>query len=131
METILSVNPIDFAVDWPPAEEYRVQSRVVEESDSFVVESNIVRLLEDGTFFTVASLPPTHPCRTVAEAKQQVINLAKISGHQIDWHEIPQDSPHSQTAPKVSAKTRCSASIAAKRWTSGASRCSGMFGMRS
>ena len=46
-------------------------------------------------------------------------------------HLVPQDSPHSQTAPKVSAKTRCSASIAAKRWTSGASRCSGMFGMRS
>ena len=44
---------------------------------------------------------------------------------------VPQDSPHSQTAPKVSAKTRCSASIAATRWTSGASRCSGMFGMRS
>jgi MFS family permease len=42
-----------------------------------------------------------------------------------------QDSPHSQTAPKVSAKTGWSASIAAKRSTSGTSCCSGMFGMRS
>jgi DNA replication protein DnaC len=42
-----------------------------------------------------------------------------------------QDSPHSQTAPKVSAKTGWSASIAAKRWTSGISCCSGMFGIRS
>jgi hypothetical protein len=88
METILSVNPVELAAAWPLGEEYRIQARVVEESGSFVVESYIVRLLEDGTPFIAASLPPTLPCRTVTEAKRQVIKLAEHSGHEIDWHEV-------------------------------------------
>ena len=43
----------------------------------------------------------------------------------------PHDSPHFQTAPKVSANTGTSASILAKRSTSGSSRNSGMVGMSS
>src|ERR1019366_10356759 len=41
------------------------------------------------------------------------------------------DSPHFHTAPKVSAKTLTSASMAANPSTSGLSLCSGIVGMRS
>src|SRR5208282_3658803 len=44
---------------------------------------------------------------------------------------LPHESPHFQTAPKVSAKTGSSASIVVNRSTSGSSRNAGMVGMSS
>ena len=54
---------------------------------------------------------------TVMHSKHKDLRIIIISG----FYSEAQDSPHSQIAAKVLWKTGCSASIAAKRSTSGAS----------
>lgn len=57
--------------------------------------------------------------------------LLQIFMYGVASYLIPHDSPHFQTAPKVSAKTLSSASIAANRSINGSSRNSGIVGINS
>jgi AhpD family alkylhydroperoxidase len=72
--------------------------------------------------------------RAAATLPKRYLELAIVAVSKLnecDYCVAPYDSPHFQTAPKVSAKTESSASIAANRSINGISRGSGIVGINS
>ena len=92
--------------------------------------TGVSRLDDDGAWIPVA---------IGARARDLLSLLVRRNGEvlprdeimQAVWPGVAHDSPHFQTAPKVSAKTGISASISANRSTNGSRRTSGIVGMSS
>ena len=87
---------------------------------------------ETGKVVSAAYYDPATTCAGDAtKAGHQTSDLSEADVEALVATACPQDSPHFQTAPNISAKTGCPASMRPNCLTSGRNRIVGMLGMSS